>query len=91
MAPISTVTPFEPLLPSTATLPPRFVMQNTHKPLQYHWYLDLGPANPLAPIDIAAEWNTPAGLAFPSVDTPTTQAFNEGREVTVPQSESNYD
>lgn len=66
-------------------LPPRFVMLNIHEPIQYPWDPDLGPAH------IVTDWNTPAGLAFRSVDTLAAQPLNEGREVKVPQSESNYD
>ena len=91
MAPTSIVTPFEPLLPTDAQIVPHIVTPNIDAPIQYPWDLYLGPTHPLAPIDIATVWNTPASLTVPSVDTSATQTLNEGIEVKVPQSESNYD
>ena len=90
-APASTFTPLEPLLPTDAEIVPHFVVPNIDAPIQHFWDLDLGPMHPLAPVDIATDWNTPTGLAFPSVGTLATKASYEGREVKVPQSESNYD
>ena len=59
--------------------------------IQYLWDQYLGPLHPLAPIDVAAERNTTPGLVFPSMVTLVTQTINEGTEVKVRQSESNYD
>jgi len=61
-----------------------------NSPTQYLWDLDLGPLDPLAPIDIAADRSTTSDLVFPSMDTLATQLFDEGREVKAPQSESSH-
>ena len=82
-APKPTATTFKSLLPTDAQGAPHSMMPNIDAPIQDLCDLDLGPLQyPLAPIDMAAEWNTPS--VFPSVDHLATRTSTEAREVKVP-------
>ena len=83
-APTPTVTAFKYLLPTDTQEAPHCMMPEIDAPIQDLWDLDLDPLGPLAPIDIAADWNTAPGLVFPSMDPLSTRTSNEGREVNVP-------
>ena len=63
---------------------PHCTMPTIDAPIQDLRDFDMGPLHPLAPIDMATEWNTPSGLVFPSVDRLATRTSSEGREVKVP-------
>ena len=82
--PTPTVTAFKPLCPTDAQGAPHSMMPYIDVPIQDLWDSDLAPLHPLAPIDMAADWNATSGLVFPSVDLLTTQTSNEGKGVKVP-------
>ena len=80
--PKPTVTALKSPLATDAQGAPHSMMPNIDAPIQDLCDFDLGPLHPLAPIDMAADWNTPS--VFPSVDHLATRISNEGREVKVP-------
>ena len=58
-------------------------MPDIGAPIQDLCNLDLGPLHPLALTDMAADWTSPSGLVFLSMDPLATRTSNEGREVKV--------
>ena len=59
--------------------------------LEFAWVPDLGSLHHLAPIELTADrWSTTSSLVVPSMDLLDMPAWNEEREVKVPQPEASY-
>ena len=91
-APPPTIARFQPLPATDAQIASHCMTPKIDSYIGYCWDLDQSPQYPLAPIDVGTDWSATSSLVFPSTsaDTLAMQGFNEGGEVNVPQSGSNY-
>ena len=90
MDPTSAVAGVRFLTHTPAQSAPYDIVPRGDSTLDFPWFPDLDFLHPVVPTQQADRWSNAPTLVFPSVDPLNTPAWNEEREVKVPQSEASY-
>ena len=91
MDPVSTVASFQYLLPTAAQRASARTTPEGLSTTEYLWDPDLSSPHPVVPIKVTADRRgTTSSLVFPSMDPLVMPAWNEAREVKIPQPEAIY-